>query len=49
MSFIAEEKSFGGVGCFEGLLSLEKVLNDSVYEERVCGLMAGSCAHTFFA
>lgn len=46
MCFMAEEKTFGAMGYFEGLLSLKKVLNDSVYE-RVCRLMSGSCAHSF--
>lgn len=43
------KKTSGGIGDFEGLLSLKKVLNDSVYEERVCRLMAGSSASSFFA
>lgn len=49
MCFMAEEKTFSDVGYFEGLLSLKKVLNDSVDAERVCRLVAGSCAHSFFA
>lgn len=49
MCFMAEEETFGGAGYFEGLLSLKKVPNDSLSKEGVCSLMAGSCAHSFFA